>query len=70
MLPGMSPLGPFFALCLLVVYICIVVFVITLLWRIATALEKMVRHQSEMARDIKQIAQATLKQQPEEPEHD
>jgi uncharacterized protein YoxC len=67
MLHGMSPLGPFLALCLLVVYICIVIFIITLLWRIAAALEKMARHQSDMARDIKQIAQATLKQQPDEP---
>ncbi len=66
----MSPLGPFFALCLLVVYIGVIVFLITLLWRIASALEKMARHQSDMARDIKQIAQATLKQPPEEPDSD
>jgi hypothetical protein len=69
--PGMnSVLGPFIALCLLIVYISVFIFVITLLWRIASALEKMARMQVEMARDIKQIAQATLKQQPEEPEHD
>jgi hypothetical protein len=60
-------LGPFIALCLLVVYISAIVFVIALLWRIASALEKIARLQLEMTRDIKQIAQATLRQ-PEEPE--
>ncbi len=63
----MSPLAPFIELCLLVIYIGVIIFLITLLWRIASALEKMARHQMEMARDIKQIAQATLKQQ-ENPE--
>ena len=48
----------FVTICLIILYFGVIAFVISLLWRIAVALERMAPHQLEMARDIKRIAEA------------
>ncbi len=49
----------FLELCVVILYLGVIVFLITLLWRITRALERMSRHQLEMARDLKRIADAS-----------
>ena len=41
---------------LIVLYFGLIGFLISLLWRITIALEKMARHQLEIARDVKKLA--------------
>ena len=48
----------FLGVSLVILYFGVIIFLITLLWRITQALERMARHQLEMARDIKRIARA------------
>jgi uncharacterized membrane protein len=55
----MSLSGGLFTVVIIVVYFGVIVFLITLLWRITIALEKMARHQLEIARDVKAIAEAS-----------
>jgi hypothetical protein len=40
----------------ILLYVGVIIFVITLLWRITIALEKIARHQLEIARDVKKLA--------------
>jgi hypothetical protein len=51
-------------ICLIILYFDAIAFVISLLWRIAVALEKKVAHQLEMARDLKRIAEANDSKEP------
>ena len=44
---------------LIALYFGVLGFLITLLWRITIALEKMARHQLEIARDVKKLAHAS-----------
>jgi hypothetical protein len=52
----MTPFGGIFAILIIVLYFGVIIFLITLLWRITIALEKMARHQLEIARDVKKLA--------------
>ncbi len=55
----MSVFGGIFTIALVVLYFGVIIFVITLLWRITIALERMARHQLEIARDVKAIAEGS-----------
>jgi len=55
----MTPFGGIFAILVIVLYFAVIIFLITLLWRITLALEKMARHQLEIARDVKKLAHAS-----------
>jgi hypothetical protein len=55
---GFDPVGGILAGLLIVAYFGVIIFLISLLWRITLALEEMARHQLEIARDVKKLAQA------------
>jgi uncharacterized membrane protein len=59
-----NDLAAFLGLCLIILYLGVIIFLITLLWRITRALERMARHQLEMARDLKRIADASVPNEP------
>jgi len=49
-------LGGFAGALVIALYFGVIGFLISLLWRITLALEKMARHQLEIARDVKKLA--------------
>ena len=55
----MNVVGGLFTVAIIVLYFAVIIFLITLLWRITIALEKMARHQLEIARDVKKLAHAS-----------
>lgn len=55
----MTFFGGIFGISIIVLYFAVIIFLITLLWRITIALEKMARHQLEIARDVKKLAHAS-----------
>jgi hypothetical protein len=52
----MNVLGGFLGVLIIVLYFGVIIFLISLLWRITIALEKMARHQLEIARDVKRLS--------------
>lgn len=52
----MNLISGFVGALLIIVYFGVIGFLITLLWRITIAIEKMARHQLEIARDVKALA--------------
>ena len=44
---------------LIVLYFGVIIFLITLFWRITVALERMARHLLEIARDVKTLSSAS-----------
>jgi hypothetical protein len=55
----MSVIGGFLGFGLVAIYFGVLAFLIGLLWRITIALEKMARHQLEIARDVKRLADSS-----------
>jgi hypothetical protein len=52
----MYGLGAFLGVLLLVLYFGVIIFLITLFWRITVALERISRHLLEIARDVKMLS--------------
>jgi hypothetical protein len=52
----MNLLGGSVVVVYIIFYIGLIAFIISLLWRITVALEKMARHLLEIARDIKELS--------------
>jgi hypothetical protein len=55
----MSIVGGLLGASLVVLYFGVIIFLITLLWRITLALEKTARHLLEIARDVKKLSHRT-----------
>ncbi len=52
----MDSLGPWVVVIWIILNLGLVVFLISLLWRITVALERISRHLLEIARDVKELA--------------
>jgi len=52
----MDFLGGLLGVSLIVAYFAVIIFLITLLWRITVALERISRHLLEIARDVKELS--------------
>jgi len=52
----MNFISGFVGALLIILYFGVIIFLISLLWRITIALEKMARHQLEIACDVKSLA--------------
>jgi len=55
----MNLVGGIWVVAGVILYFGVIIFLISLLWRITVALEKMARHQLEIARDVKKLAHAS-----------
>ena len=59
----MNFIGGFAVTLIFILYFGVIIFLISLLWRITVALEKMVRHQFEIACDVKALANRSIEEE-------
>ena len=52
----MTFVGGLFGILLICLYFGVIIFLITLLWRLTTALERVSRHLLEIAKDVKRLS--------------